>query len=136
MNNTRKKYEFTGKTKEIDVMRFNRIETITLHQIRAIRDFGNIMKGDVGGWVEDESNLSHDGYCWVHDDAKVYGKARVYENAQVYDNATVRGAARVYGSALVTEYAMVCGKGKLWRCDAVGSSVSVGNRGLIPLIYG
>lgn len=42
-----KKYEFTGKTKK----RFGR----TLYQIRRIAD------GEVGGWIEKESNLSHTG---------------------------------------------------------------------------
>lgn len=48
-----KKYEFTGETLEY--------EGRTLHRIRALKDFGNVKAGDVGGWVETEANLSHDG---------------------------------------------------------------------------
>ena len=39
----------------------------------ACKDFGNIKKGDFGGYVESEKNLSHEGNCWVYDGAKVYG---------------------------------------------------------------
>ena len=37
-----------------------------LHRIRAIRDFSNVKTGDLGGYIEKESNLSHDGNCWIY----------------------------------------------------------------------
>ena len=43
----------------------------------------------VGGWIENEKNLSQNDMCMVTDDAMVYG------NARVYDNAIVCGEARV-----------------------------------------
>ena len=47
----RKKYEFTGITKDF--------LGITLKQIRALVTItGVVTAGDVGGWVESESNLS------------------------------------------------------------------------------
>ncbi len=107
------KYKFTGKTKE----HLNR----TLHQIEAIRNFGNVEKGTVGGWIEKESNLSHEGECWVAEyavvcgdavvceDAKVYGGARVFGNAEVHGNAQVFGDAWVYGNAEVWGNAQVFG---------------------------
>ena len=55
----------------------------TLHRIRALRDFGTIKKGDLGGFVESEGNLSHEGDCWVGGDAQVGGNAEVSGNAQV-----------------------------------------------------
>ena len=72
------KYKFTGKTKE----HLNR----TLHQIEAIRNFGNVEKGTVGGWIEKESNLSHEGECWVYNDAKVFGNAQVFGDTLVFGN--------------------------------------------------
>ena len=54
---------------------------VTLYRIEAIIDFSNIKKGDKGGFVETESNLSHDGNAWVSDNAKVFGNALVYGNA-------------------------------------------------------
>ena len=45
----------------------------TLYRIEALIDFGDVDKGDKGGFVESEENLSHDGNCWVYDNANVYG---------------------------------------------------------------
>ena len=70
-----KKYEFTGETK----MWLGR----ELHRIRAVRDFGDVKCGTLGGWIEKEDNLSHNGSCFV------YGNARVYGNALVYDSADI-----------------------------------------------
>ena len=72
-----------------------------LYRIKAIRDFGNIKTGDIGGYIESEENLSHNGDAWVCDDAKVYGDAWVCGDAKVYDDAKVFGNAKVYGDAKV-----------------------------------
>lgn len=55
----------------------------TLHRIVALRDFGDVRKGDIGGWIENENNLSHDDDCWVYDNAEVCGEARVYGDAVI-----------------------------------------------------
>ena len=82
-----KKYEFTGETKVIDDM--------TLHQIRALIDFNDVLAGDIGGWIEKEGNLSHDDDAWVSDNAEVSGNAWVYGNAKVYGNAWVFSTAHI-----------------------------------------
>ena len=85
----------------------------TLYRIEALKDFGYIKKGDKGGFVEKEENLSQSGDCWVYDNAKVYNNAKVFDNADIYGNASifgnavVSGNARVYGNAWVYHYAMV-----------------------------
>lgn len=81
----------------------------TLYRIRALRDFGNVKAGDLGGFVESEANLSQVGDCWIYDEAKVYGVARVCENAQVCKNASVGGSARIAGNAWVHGNAVVGG---------------------------
>ena len=82
-----RKYEFTAETRQhLDH---------TLHRIRALVSFGDIVAGDVGGWIEYEKNLSHSGDAWVSGDAQVFGDARVYGNARVFGNAQVFGNARV-----------------------------------------
>lgn len=73
----------------------------TLYRIKALRDFGNVEKGDLGGYIESENNLSHYGNAWVFDNAQVYGDARVYDNARVYGNALVYGNAEIFGDARV-----------------------------------
>jgi len=101
------KYKLTKNKKE----GFGR----TLYQIKALKNFGNIKKGDLGGWIEKKDNLSQKDNCWVRDNAWVCGNAWVYGNAQVRGNAWVRDNARVcgnawvYGNAWVRDNARVCG---------------------------
>ncbi len=90
-----KKYELTDETKCFCGR--------TLHRIVALRDFGSVKKGDKGGWIEKEDNLSHEGNCWV------YGYAKVYDNAEVCDEAVVYGYAKVYDNVKVCGNAKVCG---------------------------
>ena len=94
-----KKYKLTEETLEIDGHVLNRII--------ALRDFGEVKKGDIGGWIEGQENLSHDDDCWVCGEAKVYGNATVCDDAEVYGNAIVCGNAIVYGNA------KVCGNAKV-----------------------
>lgn len=60
-----------------------------LRRVVALRDFGDVKKGDIGGWIESEHNLSHNGNCWVDDDARVSGNARVFGNALVSGKAKI-----------------------------------------------
>ena len=60
-----------------------------LCRIKALKDFEDVKKGDKGGFIEDEHNLSHDGNSWVYGNARVYGDARVYGNAWVYGNIKI-----------------------------------------------
>ena len=60
-----------------------------LFRIKALKDFEDVKKGDKGGFIEDEHNLSHDGNSWVYGNARVYDNALVYGNARVYDNAKI-----------------------------------------------
>ena len=76
----------------------------TLYQIEAVKKFGNIAKGQKGGFIEKKSNLSQDGNAWVYNYAMVYGDAKVCDNAKVYDCAKVRGAAVVRDNARVNGY--------------------------------
>lgn len=80
----------------------------TLYRIEALKDFANVKKGDKGGYVESEENLSQEGNCWISNNAKVYDSAVVYNNAEVYDNAQVCDNAKVYDSAKVYDNAEVC----------------------------
>lgn len=69
-----------------------------LYRIKALKDFHNVKKGKVGGYIESEQNLSQEGDAWVSGNAQVYGNAWVYGNARVYGNAQVSGNARVSGN--------------------------------------
>lgn len=83
-----------------------------LFRIKALVAFGNVEKGELGGFIEKEDNLSHDGDAWVFGNARVSGNAQVSGDAQVYGNAQVSGDARVYDDA---DYAVVKGFGRCFR---------------------
>jgi hypothetical protein len=95
------KYKLTKNKKTIG--------EITLYQIEALKDFSDIKKGDLGGWIEKESNLSQQGDCWVSCRARVYDNAIVSDNAWVFGNAQVSGCAWVSGNARVFGNARVSG---------------------------
>lgn len=80
-----------------------------LHRIKALRDFGDVKKGDVGGYVENEYNLSHDGECWIYYDAAVF------ENATVWNDVRIRDEARIYGNASINDNVVVCNNARV--CD-------------------
>lgn len=94
-----KKYKLTDET----IKCYGR----TLYRIEALREFSGIRIGQKGGFVESEDNLSHNGLCWICDNAMVYDKAVVSEDARVYHNAEVYGNARVCGNVLIRDYAEV-----------------------------
>ena len=70
-----KKYELTDEI----IVKYGS----TLHRIKALKDFGNVKTGELGGYIESGSNLSQEGNCWV------CGNAEVYDNAEVCGNAEV-----------------------------------------------
>ena len=43
----------------------------TLHRIQAVKDFGTISAGTLGGYIESETNLDHTGNARVSDNARV-----------------------------------------------------------------
>src|SRR5882724_9438518 len=75
---------------------------IKLHRVKALRDFNDVNKGDIGGYVQSEANLSHKGKCWIYNDAKVFGDAEVYGNAMIYNNAEVYDNVEIYGNAEIS----------------------------------
>lgn len=86
-----KKYEFTGETKIVN--------GVTLCHIVTVRDFSNVHKGDFGGWIESEENLSQDGNCWVYDNAQICGNGKICGDARIYEHAKVCDNAQIYGDA-------------------------------------
>ena len=94
---TEKKYKLTDE--------YRTIRCIKLYRIEALKDFGAVHKGDKGGFIGSEVNLSHNGDCWVCGNARVWGNARVYGNARVCGDARVYGNAEVCGDAEVVNNA-------------------------------
>ncbi|WP_026088291.1 hypothetical protein [Bartonella rattaustraliani] len=118
-----KKYEFTDDCEYIDGH--------FLYRIRALRDFDDVKAGDLGGYIEKEDNLSHNGNCWIYD------KARVFQNARVYDNAKVKGFfvdvygdAKIYGNAIfegmaINDYCEVYGNAHIQNAVIIEGNVKI-----------
>lgn len=71
-------------------------------RIKAVRSFGDVKEGQQGGLIQDESNLSHDGLCWVYKDGKVIELAKVYGDAKIF-SGEVSGVAKVFDAATVDD---------------------------------
>lgn len=105
------KYELTDEIIECDGRK--------LHRIRALKDIvtssGKIVnKGDLGGWIAYESNLSQGDNSWVDDNACVYDYAWIDDNAYVCDNAHVYGKSRVHDEAIIKDNAHVRGEARVF----------------------
>ena len=83
-----KKYKLTEETINVNGK--------TLYRIEAIKDFSDVKKGEKGGYVEKEENLSQSGDCWAYDNAKIYDNAKVHGDAVVCGDMVVCGNAVVY----------------------------------------
>lgn len=129
-----KKYELTDETIEY--------KGRTLHRIRALRSFDDVKKGDLGGFVENDSSLyrnglpglSHKGNAWVYNNAKVMDHAVVAGNARILDDAEVYGHAQVFDSATVRNVAQVFDNAQVFKEAYVETDMKVG--GNEELAYG
>jgi len=109
-----------------------------LYRIKACKSFGDVKEGDLGGYVEHEWNLSHEGICWIYDDAKVWGNARIYNDVRVWENASIHGKAcakgrasihgnaEIFGSALIRDCAEVGDNAKIYGSAVVGDFAEIG----------
>ena len=76
-----------------------------LFRKKALISFGNVVAGELGGYIEKEGNLSHEGNAWVCGDASVCGDA---------DIATISGFGSKYSTTTFfrtknDEIAVKCG---------------------------
>lgn len=99
-----------------------KFEGHTLYRIEALRNISyDVDKGDIGGFVEDEYNLSRDFDCWIYNDAKVFGEASIYNNAVILNNAIVKNHAIVDTNCVICGNAILDGyvhiRGNVTVCD-------------------
>ena len=76
------------------------------YRIKALKDFqlitGEIVKkGDLGGRVHGEHNLSQEGNCWIE------GISGAYDNSRVMDNAVLKYCSRSYHNSIVSGNAVM-----------------------------
>lgn len=87
------KYELTR--------RYRIIGGTKVYQIRALRNFGNVLKGELGGYVESKHNLLNADTCWIKDNAVVMGDAQIYGKAIIKDNAIIGGKTFVSHKSVI-----------------------------------
>jgi hypothetical protein len=90
----------------------------TVYRIRALRDFADVRRGDLGGYIQSECSLSHSGDSWVQHVAQVYGP-----NGSVTGNARISGEAWVLGR--VDDDAQIC------DLVVIGEGAHVGGRTIL-----
>lgn len=137
MNAYNQKYEITDIAHE---------EYSFLHRIRALRDVGGTVRaGDLGGFVENEGNLSFapESEAWIADDAIAFHAACVEDAALLRDQAVICGEARVRGMAVVADHARVedhavVNSARVEMCAVVSAHamISVDTNGRFPTVDG
>ena len=101
MKTSNLKYEITDITHE---------KYPFLHRIRALRDVGDQVKaGDLGGFVESESNLETDPSdgAWIFDNAIAAGDAYVDQDSCLRDTAIACDSAYVSHGSVLSDHARV-----------------------------
>lgn len=106
-----RKYELTKETKTY----FGQ----TVYRIKSLRTFidkgGNIVNaGDLGGFVRSELNLSHEGRCWVRDDAVVTDYAVVDKNALLMKDCLAYGTANISDNSVITDNSIIGEESKVF----------------------
>lgn len=101
-----------------------------LYQIRAVKSFTtsvgkHIHKGDFGGYIAREDNLSHDGKSWIDCNSFVGGQAHVLDDALVTDHACIFSTAVIKDSAVVYESARICGNAVIKDNATIGGETKV-----------
>ena len=115
-----KKYKLTKETMYFD--------GVTLHRIKALKDFGSVEAGELGGWVESERNLSQSGDCWIAMEAKAYGGAEIGDSAILTRKAIACGNSTICNDTLISDESVIRGFTYLYgNVEVYGESVIDGD---------
>lgn len=81
---------------------------VEVYQIEALINIPHlgVKIGDVGGWVEDESNLSQEGDCWIFKEGVVARESHIAGNAQVKGKSFLYNKSRLFDDASVENSTM------------------------------
>lgn len=105
------------------------INGIRLYRIECTRDFDEIKKGQIGGFVQRATNIRGNG--WVGGNAKIYENAVVCNRARVYGNAEISGYVKVGGIARVYGNTIICNQASIQDRATVFGQARVGGRARI-----
>jgi hypothetical protein len=126
------KYELTEQSKLVEGRR--------VYRIRALKDFSDVKSGTIGGFVETDRNLSHEGNCWIYDNAVamdnsiVVNNAKLKDNSMAMENSQVLDDAVMCNSSVITENAQLYGKAKMYgESRAYGKAEIFGNAKMMDM---
>lgn len=118
-----------------------------VYRIKALRNFGDVKIGNIGGYIAKEYNLDHAGNCWVYDEGMICDNAKLRNDAQLRNYAQIRdnvivfhravlkdramavNQAQVYDDAcmqddsIIRDYAWLCGNGVLKDSESLGGNL-------------
>lgn len=126
-----KKYTLSNQTMRLT-------DETVLHRIRALKSFVDangqvVTKGDLGGWVQSEDNLSHEGRSWIYDDARAYGRSKVLDDAtlhgesEISDNVVVCDIAAMYDQSYALDSARISGDTRIMDYSSIQDMAQVKN---------
>ena len=103
-----------------------------LYQIKSLKDFGKVKKGDLGGYIASEDNLSQTGNCWVFQNAMVSDNAKVLENAEIRGNISMYDNSMVSGNSICDGNIYLCDNCRITGYAVVnGNSIMIKNNAII-----
>ena len=103
--------------------------------LKAVKDFSDVQKGDLGGFVDGYRNLSQEGNCWIYDRAWAKDNSKVSEDARISGFAKVIGNSQVYGKAIVYDSAVVSEKSMVYGNTKLCGDVNIKNKILSEGFY-
>lgn len=92
------------------------------YRVKATKDFLGIHKGDLGGYVHSEDNLSQEDNCWVDETSYLADNCEVTDNAQILNGSLIAGDAHISGEAMVRN-SQVTGTASVWNRVVVVDSI-------------
>lgn len=104
---TQRKYRMTDQSRLIDGVMAYRIQALRDIEINFDGHSRYVRAGQLGGYISNERNLSHEGLAWVADNACVLqhacvgGDALLEDQAKARNWATIQGSSRLHGTAMV-----------------------------------
>jgi len=99
---------------------------IHLLRVRALRDFGDVKAGDVGGCVQDRRNISQNGDCWLSYDCVIIGRGRLQANARMRGRAVIKDNAFLGANAYMQDNTVLCGNAIVTGTTELLNNVIVG----------
>lgn len=99
-------------------MKYETIEENNFLRIRALKDFSDVKKGDLGGLIANKNSLSQEGDCWVDfttlitnesvvkDNVRIKGHVLISGKSEITGNVKINGIVSIYDS-IITDNALI-----------------------------